>query len=257
MFLFFGLIMGKMKVYPGDFSNSQNRLYLLSAAVQALAAILALGISAVLISVQLVSQVFTPKIIRLKVKDIYFWIFIGLYVTTILWILGLMAWMNRLKSNVPYDQWTMDVGILLVGASLLYLVPFVQITIKQLQPVVFIQKFLAMDEFQAVEETMHSAVDEGFSTIIDEAGKQIILHTLLRMAKESQTIRLETSYKTSSCFLNVGKRACRKKEDDCLFIILEHLKHSTMACTESIWRNEADVFNNALEELYDFILEWE
>lgn len=257
---FFGLliiapILGKITIYPGDYINSQNRLYLLSAVAQSLAAILALGVSAALVSVQLVSQMFTPKVIRLKLCDFYFWLFIGLYVVTILWTLSLMGWLNRLIRNISLDRQGIDIGLLLMGASILYLIPFIQTTIKNLQPVVFIQKFLARGEFPAVEEALHSAVDEGFSTIIKEAGQEIRIYTLSRMANEGQETRSTLAQKAAQCFLNVGKRAFRKKEDECVFSIFEHLKSLTIACTEKVWRREADIFNDALTELYDFTQE--
>jgi hypothetical protein len=253
--LFFGPILRIFEIYPGDFDNSQNRLYLLSAIAQSLAAILALGISAGLIAVQLVSQMFTPKVIRLKLRDFYFWFFIGLYIASIIWILSLMAWMKSLKWRTYFDNRSIDIALLLTGASLLYLFPFIQITIKNLQPVVFISKFLARKEYQAVEEALHSAVDEGFSTIIRESGKEIINQTLANMDKENKVERFELAQNTASCYLNVGKRAHRKTEDECLFAIFENLESLTKACTEKIWRIEADIFNAALSELYDFTQE--
>lgn len=253
--LFFGPILEKIKIYPGDFLDSQNRLYLLSAIAQSLSAILALGISAALVSLQLVSQMFTPKVIRLKLRDFYFWLFIGLYIITIIWVLSLMGWLGSLKWRLPNDRLSMDIGLLLTYASVLYLVPFIQTTIWNLQPVIFIKKFLTKKQFQAVEETLHSAVDEGFSTIIREAGNEISRYTVLQMTKENQASRLTTANETAKCFLNVGKRAFRKKEDECLFSIFEHLKLLTAYCTEKIWRAEADVINNALTELYDFTQE--
>jgi hypothetical protein len=253
--LFHGPLLGKVKIYPGDFINSQNRLYLLSAAAQSLAAILALGISAALVSVQLVSQMFTPKVIKLKLRDLYFWFFIGLYIGTIIWVLGLMGWLRILKCKFQHDKWSMDIGLLLTWCSVLFLVPFIQSTIWNLQPVIFIKRFLTKKQLNAVEETLHSAVDEGFSTIIREAGKEIRTYTELEMTKENQASRLIIAQKTSQCFLNVGKRAFRKNEDECLFAIFEHLRFLTEYCTEKIWRDEAEIFNIALAELYDFTQE--
>jgi hypothetical protein len=253
--LLFGPILGKFRIYPGDFRSSQNRLYLLSAIAQSLATVLALGISAALISVQLVSQMFTPKVIKLKLRDFYFWFFIGLYIASIIWVLSLMGWLKSLKWRTSLDIQSMDIALLLTGASLLYLAPFIQITFKNLQPVVFINKFLAREEFQAVEEILHKAVNEGFSTIIRESGEKIRNQTIARMDKENKIIRLALAQKTASCYLSVGKRAHRKTEDECLFAIFENLKLLTEACTEKIWRSEADIFNAALSELYDFTQE--
>lgn len=253
--LFFGPILRILEIYPGDFRNSQNRLYLLSAIAQSLATILALGISAALISVQLVSQMFTPKVIRLKLKDFYFWFFIGLYIVSIIWALTMMGWLKSLKWITCLDVQSMDIALLLTGASLLYLAPFIQITIKNLQPVIFIRKFLVRGDFRAVEEALHSAVDQGFSTIIRESGEEIINHTLARMDKENNATRLVLAQNAASCYLNVGKRAHRKTEDECLFAIFKNLKLLTEACTEKTWRSEADIFNAALSELYDFTQE--
>jgi hypothetical protein len=250
--LFFGPILGKLKIYPGDFRNSQNRLYLLSAIAQSLAAILALGISAELISLQLVSQMFTPKVIKLKLKDFYLWFFIGLYGASILCVLILMGGLKSLKRRTFLDIQSMDIALLLTGISLLYLVPFIQITMKNLQPVVLIRKFLARGEYQAVEEALHSAANEGFSTIIRESGKEIITQTMIRMQKANLGERIEIAKNIADIYLNVGKRAHRKKEDECLIAIFENLKILTNSCTKKIWRGEADIYNSILDELYDF-----
>jgi hypothetical protein len=172
--LYLGPLTGILTYYPGDFFKSQNRLYLLSAAAQCLATILALGITATLVSLQLVSQMFTPKIIRLKLKEFYFWSFIGVYTLSIIWLLILMGWIKTFKSQHSLARWSIDLGLLLSLASLLYLVPFIHSTIKNLQPVIFINKFLKKKDYLAIEEALHSSVDEGFSTIVKESIEAII-----------------------------------------------------------------------------------
>ena len=55
-----------------DGSTSNSGLYLLSALVQSLASVLALILTLSLIAIQMSSQAYSPRILRLYIKSIYF-----------------------------------------------------------------------------------------------------------------------------------------------------------------------------------------
>jgi uncharacterized membrane protein len=254
-FLYLGPLSGKLSFYPGDFFDSQNRLYLLSAIAQSLASLLALGITATLVSVQLVSQTFTPKIIRLELHNIYFWLFVTLYSFNIIWVLVLIGWLRSLKSYCFIDTRCMDTGLLFTAGSFLFLVPFIQSTIKNLQPNIFIHKFLVRGDFEAVEEAMHSAIDKGFSTIIREATIEIRAHVIKKMSKVNSTARRDLAEKIKDLHSAVAVRAFQKNELDSLTSIMQSLKELTHTCVEKTWKLEAELFNAALSFVYDSIRE--
>lgn len=253
--LLLGPVSGIYSYYPGDFFDSQNRLYLLSAIAQSLASILALGITATLVSVQLVSQMFTPKIIRLALRNIYFWLFITLNIATISWAFILMGWLKKLKTDFSIDTRCLDTALLLAGASLLFIIPFIQSTIKNLQPIVFIRKFQIRGDFEAVEEAMHSAVDKGFSTIIRESANAIKAFVLSKTAKEDDKLRRGLAEKVKHIYSEVAVRAFQKSELDSLSAIMQSLKELTYKCVERAWKQEAELFNEALTFIYDSIQE--
>ncbi len=253
--LLMGPITGIFRYYPGDFFDSQNRLYLLSAIAQSLASILALGITATLVSVQLVSQMFTPKIIRLALRDIYLWLFITLNIVTISWVFMLMGWLKKFKTDFSLDTRFLDTAMILAGASLLFIIPFIQATIKNLQPIVFIRKFQLRGDFEAVEEAMHSAVDKGFSTIIRESANAINSFVLSKTAKEDDKLRRGLATNVKHLYSEVAVRAFQKSELDSLSAIMQSLKELTHKCVERAWNQEADLFNEALTFIYDSIRE--
>jgi hypothetical protein len=196
---------------------------------------------------------FTPKIIRLKLKEFYFWYFIGIYGLSITWLLILMAWIKSFNSQYPLARWSIDLGLLLSLASLLYLVPFIHSTIKNLQPVMFINGFLKKKDYLAVEEALHSSVDEGFSTIIKESIVAINAHILARMAEEEANKRKIFADEIKVCYVAVGVRALNKNEISSLSAIMQGLKELTQSCTRRLWTIEAEVFNEALVQIYDSI----
>ena len=83
-----------------------------------------------------------------------------------------------------------------------------------------------------------------------------MLDNILELLKldeyKNGTERIEIAKNIADIYLNVGKRAHRKKEDECLIAIFENLKILTNSCTKKIWRGEADIYNSILDELYDF-----
>lgn len=251
-FLFLGPIFGVVHIYTGDIENAANRFYLLSTIAQSLAAILALGITANLVAVQLVSQTFTPKIIGLRLKDPYFWGFCILYIITIGWALAGLVWIKTIRENLHSDQVQMDLIILLTFASVIYLIPYVYITIRSLKPIAFAGKFIRACDFAAVEEILHSAVTNGFATIIGEVGNRLDVFTMQRLAKAKSDDRPNIAKEISICYLQVGKRALKKDEQASFLEIFRHLRSLVTACTELQYRKEADIFNDNLKELYDY-----
>jgi len=214
--LLLGPILKIITIYPGDAPSTQNRLYLLSAAAQSLAAILALVVTMSLVAVQLASQTFTPHVMRLKLKDFYFWLLIGIYIFTILWTLWVMGWLRLLHWHPVADAWVMDVNFLFIGVCLLFLIPYTYETINGLKPGMIVKKLLKTRDAQAVEETLHRAVTEGFLTIVEEVAKLVDRYTEKKMkqAEEKEEARLKIARRTAACYRNVAKRAFRQNELD-------------------------------------------
>ncbi|GEM_PF-1542726 len=250
-----GPVLKIITLYPGYAAGSQNRLYLLSAIAQSLAAILALVVTITLVSVQLASQTYTPHVMHMKLRDKYFWTLIILYVLTILYTFWAMSSLKAYHWNPHADRWVIAICLLLTSTSVLFLFPYIAETIKSLKPDIFVGKLLKRHDSDAVEEVLHRAANEGFITIVNEVCVLIDGYTLRRMLSLPEEKRPECAGEVATCYRNVAKRAFRKKEQDAFYAVFRHLRILTKLCTDFQLRAEADVFNDTIVELYDFALE--
>jgi hypothetical protein len=247
-----GPVLGKIIFFPDYGHETNNRLYLLSAIAQGLAAILALVVTVSLISVQLASQTFTPRVMRMKLQDPFFWGLIISYLASILWAIWEMSYLNYLITQSVYDRQIMDTGLLLTSASLLFLGPYIYNSINGLKPRVFAVKLLKKKQLLAVEEVLHRAVTEGFLTIINEIALQVDDFTIQELKNVKESKRTEISRKIADCYINVARRALRHNEQDAFLILIRHLSKLTKNCTSLLLRTEADIFNETVAELYEF-----
>jgi len=252
---FLGPVLKIITLYPGYAAGSQNRLYLLSAIAQSLAAILALVVTITLVSVQLASQTYTPHVMRLKLRDKYFWTLIILYVVTILYTFWAMSSLRAFHWNPHADRCVIGICLLLTSTSVLFLFPYIAETIKSLKPKVFVSKLLKSHDNVAVEEVLHRAANEGFIAIVNEVSILIDMYAIRRMLSLPEKKRPECASDVATCYRNVAKRAFRKKEQDAFYAVFRHLRILTKLCTELRFRSEADVFNDTIVELYDFAQE--
>ena len=69
--------------------------------------------------------------------------------------------------------------------------------------------------------------------------------------------RSRIAEKAAGCFRNVAKRAFRKEERDSFTVVFKHLTNLTKRCTEKLYRGEADIFSDAVADLYGFAQEEE
>lgn len=106
--------------------------YLLSASFQGLAAVLAIVVSLTLVSAQMASTTYTPRIIENFVrfsKHPYFLGLLILYITSMLYDLLVLNWITK----IDYIKYT-DYAFFLCSLCLVYLVPYIFKTIKMVSP---------------------------------------------------------------------------------------------------------------------------
>ncbi|WP_456475602.1 DUF2254 family protein [Candidatus Pyrohabitans sp.] len=79
---------------PPENQNIENARYLLSAVIQGLAAILAIVITITFVSVQLASQNYSPRVVRIFTHSNSFWYLLLLFTLTILIASYLLTYLN-------------------------------------------------------------------------------------------------------------------------------------------------------------------
>lgn len=248
----FAIFTDLFHLYPGDVPNSANRLYLLSAVAQSLAAILAVLVTLTLVSAQLAASSYTPRIVRLKIKDPWFWVAVGIYTIAILGAFLAKAWLNALL-NSPWDIWSVDLVILWAGLALLYLVPFFIATMRGLRPESIVRALLKKGQADALIDLMRKAVNDGSMTTLRD-GLGGLAGRFIASLKKGQAGEKEAQEFAAYC-LDVGRYACRKGDVEACEVVMRHLTALTKACTKARLREAADVFNDAAGELYNYSLE--
>lgn len=255
--LIFGPILKIISIYPGDTENTQNRFYLLSSIAQSLAAILALVVSITLITVQMAAQSFTPHIMRLKLKDYFFWITVALYTLTILMALWGKGWLLWLINNPGLDKIVMEICLILTLICLLLLIPYIHDSINSLRPSVFVKKLLMKEDISTVEEVLQRAVNDGLITIVQEVAALIDDYTKHKSKKLNKSrVSICNIPEIADCYRKAAKRAYRKNEKDAFYIIFSHIKELAL-CIELDSKAGSEFFNSTLTELYDFAQEEE
>jgi len=120
-----------IKFYGGDTSDAR---YLLSALLQGLAAILAIVVTVTLVVLQLAASAYTPRLVSIYIRNLYFWLLLGLYILTISVCAILLSNVSNLSPRV------VDYIILLSIFDIAYLAPYIISSSKMLRPSTVIDK---------------------------------------------------------------------------------------------------------------------
>lgn len=251
-----GIFKGNVHLYAGDVGDGANRLYLLSAIAQALAAILAVLVTLTLIATQLASQTFTPQIVSQRLRDPWFWGAIFIYGFAILWALFAKAQLNLLKNTTysDWDRWSVDIALLSTGFAILYLVPFFIATLKGLKPATFVRRLLEDSLYDHLDDVMRRSINVGQVNMLEEALLALGEHA----ADELQgrpTERVANTKRFARQVTDIGKYACRRRDTESWEKTMRWLTELTTYCTEEKFRQAADIFNNGVDELYSYGLE--
>jgi len=263
----------KLNLFPGDLQCS--RLYLLSAIVQALAAILAIVITLTLVVTQLAAQMYTPRVIRLRMTDLWFWSAVVLYAFTIIWSLLAKSQYLNFAADARWNLWSVDLAVLGAIVSLLYLAPFFTATTRSLQPAFFARTLLPSkkpDPYEVIvssasadlrrrkyaplDDLMRKAVNEGLISLLSDALDALDEHAkqVLQLG-ERPDIRALVAQSIVKSYVGVGKHACRRGNTEAWTEISKRLTDTVSHCTKKEYRAAADVFNEAFIELYEYGVE--
>ena len=238
--------------YQGDADGS--RLYLLSSIVQGLAAILALLVTLSLIASQLAAGAYTPRVISHRLTDFWLWFAILIYLAAIGWSLVVLSALKGWSHNRQQDS--IDVALILAGIALAYIIPFTLAILKGLQPARIARWLIQKDDYVSLEELMRKAVNEGVMTL---------LLTTLTLFTEKAKKRLadckgapHRAEEVSAILISVGRHSCQRRSPDALAEVMKQLTDLIRYCNEPsrLWREAADVFNEAARELYAYSEEW-
>jgi len=243
------ILLNRIHLYSGDIEKFSNRLYLMSAIAQSLAAILSLVVSLTLIATQLAAQTYSPRVVNLRLRDPWLWGAVGLYIIAILW---------ALEAHGEFAlQWqkSADIALLLGGAALFYLVPFTIATLHSLDPR-HIARRLAKGSSAALDDMMRKAVNEPLMSLLEDglnALKSNTIHDLERNSDKPEE-REKVITESARLFRGIGRHACQATNTDAFERVQNTLSLLTEHCAQHKWLTEARSFNRDLFELDDYFV---
>ena len=161
---------GRLRVYAGDVGGSG--LFLLSAIVQSLAAVLGIAFTLTLIGIQLAAQSYTHRIIRLHTRSTLFVFTFGMFLLGMIYAALVLTWYHRTGSTEQHP-W-MDLAIIGFVFAVLQLVPFAVRTIRLLAPGNIAYALLARLSPAALTRSDVSAIHDRVGPVFDMARKAII-----------------------------------------------------------------------------------
>jgi len=242
------ILLGKVHLYGGDIEKFSNRLYLMSAIAQSLAAILSLVVSLTLIATQLAAQTYSPRVVNLRLRDPWLWGAVVLYIIAILWALeshGKLAlqWQN-----------SADIGMLLAGAALLYLIPFTIATLHSLDPRRIAVR-LAKGASAALDDMMRKAVNEPLMSLLEDGLNALRSNTIEDLERNSDTPEEREKVITESArlFRSIGRHACQIGNTDAFERVEQTLSSLIKRCNVRQLRPEANALNGVLFELAEYL----
>ena len=256
LMLCYGIFAGNVHLYAGDYNDGANRLYLLSAISQALAAILAVLVTLTLITTQLAAQTFTPQIVRQRLWDPWFWGAIVIYGFAIIWALFAKAELKLFENPAfkDWDIWSVDIALLSTCFALLYLVPFFIATLRSLDPHTFVQRLLDNHLYEHLEDFMRKSINEGLINMLEESMNSLGIHAIHELERNKEE-RDTLAKSFANQVFEIGEYACRSKNIEALEYTMKWLTTLTTHCTERQFRQAADAFNDKVDELYKYGLE--
>lgn len=244
------ILTNRVALYGGDLSDYSNRLYLLSAIVQALAAILALLVSLTLVATQLAAQAYSPRVVRLRLRDPWLWGAVVLYLFAIMWA---MAVHGAIYLPIPRNA---DIALLLAGAALLSLIPFTIATMRSLDPTCIARTFAARGEDAALDDMMRKAVNDALMSVLTDGLAALVAQTtkILDVSPDTPQAKAEIATHAGARFRSIGRHACQRQNADALEAVQAALGSLVKYCTERQWRQAANTLNGVAAELEDYSL---
>ncbi|MDO8530856.1 MAG: tetratricopeptide repeat protein [Dehalococcoidia bacterium] len=239
--------------YP---TAGDSRLYLLSSIVQGLAAVLAVLVTVSLVVTQLAAQSYTPRVVNLRLRDFWLWSAVVIYLVAIVLSLLVLAGLGSWLPADGGDRISVNVALVLALAALAYLVPFTVANIKSLLPERMARRLLQRGDTEALDELLRRAVNEGTMTTFASV---LTLYTRTVQARLDKTNgATKQAEGATSLFLSVGRHACQRRSPDAVAVVMRQLTGLIAYCSHvrRQWRSAADVFNEALKELYSYSDEW-
>jgi len=123
------------KILRVPINDIDNARYLLSSIMQSLAAILAIVISLTLVAVQLFSQNYSTRILKkfINMGNSLFWGLILLYSISIIYVSIILGFVS-LDPKSSFNMYYINFSIILTIFCLIFLFPYINVTIKNLEP---------------------------------------------------------------------------------------------------------------------------
>jgi uncharacterized membrane protein len=227
---------------------------ILSAILQAAAAILALVVSFTLVATQLAAGHYTPKVVELRLRDPWFWGAVGVYLMCMGWALLGLCFQGP---AVPFwEDDGVNVAALLACLAFLYLPPFAVSTLKSLRANTIAESLVGIRAYEALDEMLRGAIDKGNVTVVAPALESYRRAAIaeLERRKGDQAV----AEHLSRLFLLVGRHACHRKSPDTFLLILENVTGLVTYCDDYTrrWRRAAEVFNGVATGLYRYSREF-
>lgn len=246
------ICLDRLYLYGGDTRDYSNRLYLLSSIVQALAAILALLVTLTLVATQLAAEAYSPRVVRLRLRDPWLWGAVGLYLAAILWALLFQSWLGLLGEK------SVDIAILFAAEALLYLVPFTLATLRSLDPESMARSFARTGQYEALDDMIRKATNEALLSVVEGALQLLTIgaERELLEAGDRVGVREGAAHRVGARFRSIGRHACQRKNIDALGAVQDTLGDVVAYCTQQRWRGAANILNGVAMELEDYALTW-
>lgn len=245
------ILSDRLALWGGDIDGiATNRLYLLSAMVQALAAILALLVTLTLVATQLAAQAYSPHVVSLRLRDPWLRGAVGLYLLAILWA---MFSHGKLVLLGPKNT---DIALLLAGAALLYLIPFTIATLRSMDPARIAETLARRQEDAALDDMMRKAVNDALMSVLADGLRALVTQTRHRLdaAQVATGVKTELARGAGARFMSIGRHACQRRNTDALEAVQSALGVVIEYATEKRWRDAANTLNGVATELEDYAL---
>jgi len=132
--------------------------YLLSAIAQAQAAVIALVVTLTLIAVQLASQTYSPRVMDLFKKHLFFWLLLLLYIVSILYDVIVLGTVDKEMNYLLGHR--ISFAILLAGLAFFALFPYTFDVINHLKPENVIRKMIEKINRKEFVDKINKTVEE-------------------------------------------------------------------------------------------------
>ncbi len=235
-------------------STGDSALYLLSSLIQSLSAVLALLVTLSLLATQLASSSFTPRLVTRRLTDPWMWGAIFTYLLAIGWSMIVLSGLGTASDRLHSKY--IDIAVILAIFSFAYLVPFVIATVKSMQPAGIAKWLAERGDNESLLEMMRKTADEGAISTLGHTLDRVGAACVKRLRKASGDASEAT--KMTKVLVSLGRHCCHRRDPDSLQLVMVHLADMVLVCNDSppYWREAADVFNEAVRELYLYSEEW-